>query len=202
MMLWRSFCAACLILLSVAGARADGHTHLSCVADHALKTTFDDGHVHNARAAAPASRFAIDIDFEHKTINGTYDAPSGQQFENASVTIGGYASKPASEHEAGYQDTISIDRISGTVVVTHRVEPPDDCAEHVASCRMSETTVIYRCTPGVSGFPTPIPRMIRWWERLRHSAVLARMRHVWRRLTTSVERHLAPIVVEPIAVDK
>src|SRR5262249_29438478 len=138
--------------------------------------------------------FLIDVDLEHKTINGIYDAPYGQRVEDASVSIGGYATKFATEHEPGYQDTISIDRLSGRAVVTHLHLPSSDFTARVgqaASCRMSVTTTTYRCSPAMTDFPTPIPRMMRLWERLHHSFQLTRMKRALRRWYTFMERQIS-----------
>ena len=178
-----------LLLLSGVSVHAENHIYLSCSHGHTVtKTTFEDGRV-RTKSGADASPFPIDVDLEHKTINGFYDAPHGQRFENGSVSIGGDTSKLSTEHEPGYQDTISIDRLSGTTIVTHRYLPSDDCIARlgrVPSCRMLETTTIYHCAPAASDFPTPIPRMVRSWERLSSSFSLARMRRVLRRLYTTV----------------
>ena len=178
-----------LLLLSGVSVHAENHVYLSCSHGHTVtKTTFEDGRV-RTKSGADASPFPIDVDLEHKTINGFYDAPHGQRFENGSVSIGGDTSKLSTEHEPGYQDTISIDRLSGTTIVTHRYLPSDDCIGRlgrVPSCRMLETTTIYHCAPAASDFPTPIPRMVRSWERLSSSFSLARMRRVLRRLYTTV----------------
>jgi hypothetical protein len=188
----RTLVAFLLLLLGVGAAHAESRIHLSCSRGHAVKRTmFEDGHVRTAKEeAAP---FAIDVDLEHKMINGFYDTPHGQQFENGSVTIGGIASKLSSDHEPGYQDTISIDRLSGTAIVTHRDQPADDCADGAGrACLTSETTTIYHCLPAEPGFPTPLPRMLRAWERFRHSFTLARMRRVLHRVHMSIERRIAP----------
>jgi hypothetical protein len=183
-----------LLLCSLASAHAENNIHLSCSHGHAVKkTTFQDGHVSTGQEDF-ASTFQIDVDLEHKTINGAYDAPDGQRLEDASVSIGGYASKFASEHEAGYQDTISIDRLSGRVVITHLYLPSGDCggrADGTPACRMSITTTVYHCLPAVTDFPTPIPRMMRLWERLHRSFHFARVKRVLSRWYTSMERHIS-----------
>ena len=205
MMRRRTLLASGLLLCIIVSAHADSHIYLSCSLGRVETTTFEDGHVRTRREKAPASGFLIDIDFEHKTINGTYDAPDGQRFENASVTIGGFAGKPASDHEAGYQDAISIDRLSGTATITHRYEPPDDCADRsdrVGSCSTWETTTIYHCLPAATDFPTPIPKMMRLWQRLRHSYLMSRVRRMWHRLTTSVERQSVKRQMSPSPTDK
>jgi len=188
---------ALLLLCGIGSAQAensDNHILLSCTPGHTVKkTTFEDGRVRTEKEKASALQ--IDVDLENKKINGRYEAPYGQRFENGSVTIGGYASKLATEHEAGYQDTISIDRLSGAVVVTHLHHPSDDCTERSGRtdvCRMSEATTTYHCAPAVGGFPTPIPKLLRVWERFHHSHFWARMRRAWHRLSTSVERQIWP----------
>jgi hypothetical protein len=186
---------AVLLLLGVASARAESHIVLSCSQAHTVKKTmFEDGHV-RTETENDSATFPIDVDFEHKTINGFYEAPHGQQFENGSVSIGGFATKLSTDHEPGYQDTISIDRLSGTAIVTHRYQPSDDCAERLGpapSCRTSDMTTIYHCAPAALDFPTPIPRMIRSFERLRRSHFLARMRRAWRRVYTVIDREMSP----------
>jgi hypothetical protein len=182
-----------LLLFGAVSAYAEDHIYLSCSDGHSVKKTiFEDGRTRSAVEAA-ASTFTIDVDLEQKKINGFYDAPHGQQIENGSITIGGYASKLSTEHESGYQDSISIDRLSGTAIVTHVYHPADDCADHPGndpSCRQLEIVTVYRCAPGASNFPTPIPRMMRSWERLRHFLTCARMRRALRRLYSSIERHI------------
>jgi hypothetical protein len=179
----RALVALLLLMLGTVSAHAEGHIYLSCSHGHAVtKTTLEDGRV-RTKTGAGASPFSVDVDLEHKTINGFYDVPHGQQFENGSVTIGGDATKLSTEHDPGYQDTISIDRLSGTTIVTHRYLPSDDCAgRRVPSCRMLETTTIYHCGPAATDFPTPIPRMMRSWERLNSAFSLARVRRALRRL--------------------
>jgi hypothetical protein len=185
----RTLVALLLLTFGTVSVHAENHIYLSCSHGHTVtKTTFEDGRV-RTKSGADASPFPIDVDLEHKTINGFYDAPHGQRFGNGSVSIGGDASKLSTEHEPGYQDTISIDRLSGTTIVTHRYLPSDDCIGRlgrVPSCRMLETTTIYHCAPAASDFPTPIPRMVRSWERLSSAFSLARMRRVLRRLYTTV----------------
>jgi hypothetical protein len=187
--------ALLLLALGVAAARAEDHVVLSCSHAHTVKRTmFEDGHVRTETENEP-STFSIDLDLEHKTINEFYEAPHGQQFENGSVSIGGFASKLSTDHESGYQDTISIDRLSGTAIVTHRYLPSDDCAERLGrapSCRTSDMTTTYRCAPAALDFPTPIPRLMRSFERLRRSHFLARMRRAWRRLYTVIDREMGP----------
>jgi hypothetical protein len=185
----RTLVASLLLTFGMVSVHAESHIYLSCShGQTATKTTFEDGHVHT-KSGADASPFPVDVDLEHKTINGFYDAPHGQRFENGSVSIGGDTSKLSTEHDPGYQDTISIDRLSGTTIVTHRYIPSDDCVGRlgrVPSCRMLETTTIYHCAPAAPGFPTPIPKMVRSWERLSSSFSLARMRRVLRRLYTGL----------------
>jgi len=187
---------ALFLLCGMGAAHAENgesRVQLSCAQGHSVKkTTFEDGHVRTERKVE-ASPLKIDVDLENKNINGFYEAPYGQRFENGSVTIGGFASKLATEHEPGYQDTISIDRLSGTVVVTHLHHPSDDCSDrsgHRDACRMSETTTTYRCAPAAADFPTPIPKMLRVWERFHRSHLWARMRRAWHRLSTAVERRI------------
>jgi hypothetical protein len=195
----RTLLASWLLLCGVVSAHAENHIYLSCSQGHtATKTTFEDGHVQTEREKA-ASTFPIDVDLDHKTINGVYDAPHGQQLEYASVGIGGHASKLASEHEPGYLDTISIDRFSGRATVRHAYFPPEDCVARLgnaASCRTSETTTVYRCMPAMTDFPTPIPKMTRAWERLRHSVRLARLKRTLWRWYTSMERRILPSEIE------
>ena len=191
---------ALLLLLFASGpVYADNHIYLYCSHGHKVKqTTSEDGHVRRD-AEKDATIFSIDVDLEQKTINGLYDAPYGQRLENGSVTIGGLATKTATEREPGYQDSISIDRLSGTAIVIHRYLPPDDCArsmDHVSPCRASETATTYHCAPAVANFPTPIPRMMRSFERLRRSASLARVRRALRRLYTSMELQILPSQVD------
>jgi hypothetical protein len=185
--------ALVLLTFSAVSAYAEDHIYLSCSDGHSVKKTiFEDGRTRSATEAA-ASPLTIDVDLEHKKINGFYDAPYGQQIENGSITIGGYASKLSTEHESGYQDSISIDRLSGTAIVTHVYHPADDCADHPGhdpSCRQLEIVTVYRCAPGASDFPTPIPKMMRSWKRLRHFLTWARMRRALRRLYSSIERHI------------
>jgi hypothetical protein len=180
-------------LFVAVSAYADDHIYMSCADGHSVKKTiFEDGRTRSTTEAT-ASSLTVDVDLEHKKINDFYDAPYGQQIENGSVNIGGYASKLATEHESGYQDSISIDRLSGTVIVTHVYHPADDCADHPGhdpSCSQLETTTVYRCAPAASGFPTPIPRMLRSWERLRHYLTWARMRRALRRIYSSIGRHI------------
>jgi hypothetical protein len=154
----------------------------------------EDGHVRTEREKSSAP-FAIDVDLEHKTINERYDAPAGQQLANGSVSIGGVATKMASEHEPGYQDSISIDRLSGTAIVMHLHDPPTDCVSrlgHVPSCLTSQTTTTYHCEPAATDFPDPVPRMLRVWHRLRRSHLVSETKHVLRRLYFAVERRLSP----------
>jgi hypothetical protein len=180
-------------LFVAVSAYADDHIYMSCADGHSVKKTiFEDGRTRSTTEAT-ASSLTVDVDLEHKKINDFYDAPYGQQIENGSVNIGGYASKLATEHESGYQDSISIDRLSGTVIVTHVYHPADDCADHPGhdpSCSQLETTTVYRCAPAASGFPTPIPRMLRSWERLRHYLTWPRMRRALRRIYSSIGRHI------------
>lgn len=189
----RTLFAVVLLLFGAISAHADDHIYLSCWDGHSVKKTiFEDGRIRSVTEGV-ASTLTIDVDLEHKKINDFYDAPYGQQIENGSVSIGGNSSKLSTEHESGYQDSISIDRLSGTAIVTHVYHPADDCTDHSGhdpSCHQSETITIYRCTPGVSDFPTPIPKMMRLWQRFRHSLTWARMRRVLRRLYYSVERHI------------
>jgi hypothetical protein len=189
----RTLFALLLFLFGAVPVYAEDHIYLSCSDGHSVKKTiFEDGHTQSAREQVD-SALTIDVDLEHKKINGFYDAPYGQQIENGSVSIGGIASKLSTEHEPGYQDSISIDRLSGTAIVTHVYHPADDCAEHSShdpSCRQLEIVTVYRCAPGASDFPTPIPRMMRSWERLRRSLTWARMRRALRRLYSSIERHI------------
>jgi hypothetical protein len=191
----RPLFALLLLPFALGSVHADDHIYLSCSHAHQVKkTTFEDGHVQR-KAEKDAATFAIDVDLEQKTINGFYDAPYGQRLENGSVTIGGLATKTATERESGYQDTISIDRLSGTAIVIHRYLPPDDCAggmDHGPSCRLSETTTTYRCVPAVAGFPTPIPRMMRSFERFRRSAFVVRVRRALRRAYTSMDLQAGP----------
>jgi hypothetical protein len=181
------------LLFFAVSAYAEDHIYMFCSDGHSVKKTiFEDGRTRSATEAA-ASALSVDVDLEHKKINGFYDAPYGQQIENGSVNIGGFASKLATEHESGYQDSISIDRLSGTTIVTHVYHPADDCADHPGqdpSCRQLEITTVYRCAPAASGFPTPIPRMLRSWERLRHYLTWTRMRRALRRIYSSIERHI------------
>src|SRR5262249_1233599 len=155
--------------------------HLLCSQGHTeRKITLEDGHVRTERES-PTVPFAIDIDLEHKTINETYDAPAGTQLGNASVSIGGVATKMASEHEPGYQDSLSIDRFSGTAIVTHLHDPPTDCVSrlgHVASCLMTQTTTTYHCEPAATDFPDPMPRMLKAWHRLRRSHLVSQTKRV------------------------
>jgi hypothetical protein len=183
----RTLVALLLLMFVATSAHAESHIYLSCSHGHTVKkTTFEDGRV-RTKTEADASLFPVDVDLEHKTINGVYDAPHGQRFENGSISIGGDATKLSTEHEPGYQDTISIDRLSGTTIVTHRYLPSDDCsARRVPSCRMLETTTIYHCVPAASDFPTPVPRMMRSWERLSNCFSVARMRRVLHRLYTGL----------------
>jgi hypothetical protein len=189
----RTLFALVPLLFIAVSAYAEDHIYMSCVGGHSVKKTiFEDGRTRSTTEAT-ASTLTIDVDLEHKKINDFYDAPYGQQIENGSVNVGGYASKLATEHDSGYQDSISIDRLSGTVIVTHVHHPSDDCADHPdheLSCRQLEITTVYRCAPAASGFPTPIPRMLRSWERLRHYLTWARMRRALRRIYSSIERHI------------
>lgn len=189
----RTLLALVLLLFGAVSTYADDHIYLSCRDGHSVKKTiFDDGRTRSVTEGV-ASTLTIDVDLEQKKINGFYDAPYGQKIENGSVSIGGYASKLSTEHEPGYQDSISIDRLSGTAIVTHVYHPADDCAHqpgHDPSCRQLETETIYRCTPAASDFPTPIPKMMRTWERLRNSLTCARMRRALRHLYHSIERHI------------
>jgi hypothetical protein len=173
-----------MLLLGATSGHAGSHVNLTCSqASMVKKTTLENGHVITEKKEIAAT-FPIDVDLEHKLINGIYDAPEGQRLEDASVSIGGFASKFASEHEAGYQDTISIDRLAGRATVTHLHLPASDCAarlDKAEDCRMSVTTTVYRCEPAVTGFPTPIPRMLRAWERLHHYHLLARIKRTVRR---------------------
>jgi hypothetical protein len=189
----RSLFALVPLLFVAVSAYAEDHIYMSCADGHSVKKTiFEDGRTRTTTEAT-ASTLTIDVDLEHKKINDFYDAPYGQQIENGSVNIGGYASKLATEHDSGYQDSISIDRLSGTAIVTHVYHPSDDCAEHPGhepSCLQLEITTVYRCAPAAAGFPTPIPRMLRSWERLRHYLTWARMRRALRRIYSSIERHI------------
>jgi hypothetical protein len=189
----RTLFALVVLLFGAVRAHAEDHIYLFCSDGHSVKkTVFEDGHVRSVTEKT-ASTLAIDVDLEHKKINDFYDAPHGQQIENGSVSIGGFASKLSTEHESGYQDTISIDRLSGTAIVTHLYNPSDDCADRLGrapSCRSLETITIYRCAPAASGFPTPIPRMTRAWQRLRSYLTWTRMRRALRRLYYSIEQHI------------
>jgi hypothetical protein len=182
-----------VLLFGAASVHAESHINLIC--SHARmvkKTTLENGRVLTENKELAAT-FPIDVDLEHKTINGVYDAPGGQRLEDASISIGGFASKFASEHDAGYQDTISIDRLSGRTSVTHLYLPAGDCAtrsEKAADCRMSVTTTVYRCLPAVADFPTPIPRMMRAWERLHHYLRLARIKQVMRHWYHAVKEQI------------
>ena len=190
----RMLLALWLLLCGGASALADNHIYLSCSHGHTTKkTTFADGHVRTEKEQV-ASTFSIDVDLDNKTINGDYSAPHGQQLENASVGIGGFVSKFPSEHEPGYQDTISIDRFSGRTTVTHRYFPSDDCAARLGnapSCRISETTTIYRCLPAMKDFPTPIPKLMHAWAKLRHYVRLARLKRTMWRWYTFMERQIS-----------
>jgi hypothetical protein len=189
----RTLFALLLPLFGTASGYADDHIYLSCWDGHSIKKTiFEDGRTRRVTEGV-ALTLGIDIDLEQKKINGFYDAPYGQQIENGSVSIGGFASKLSTARESGYQDSISIDRLSGTAIVTHVYHPADDCADHPGhdpACRQLETVTVYRCTQVASDFPTPIPKMMRIWERLHHSLTWARMRRVLRRLYSAVERHI------------
>jgi hypothetical protein len=190
----RTLFALVPLLFVAASAYAEDHIFMSCSGGHSVKKTiFEDGRTQSAAEAAASPTLTIDVDLENKKINGFYDAPYGQQIENGSVNIGGYASKLATEHESGYQDSISIDRLSGTAIVTHVFHPADDCADHPShdpSCLQLEIMTVYRCAPAASDFPTPIPRMLRSWERLRHYLTWTRMRRALRRIYSSIERHI------------
>jgi hypothetical protein len=184
-----------VLVLGVTSAHAESHINLTCTHGRATKkTTFADGQV-RTETSAVATTFLVDVDLEHKTINGTYDAPKGQQLANGSVTIGGLATKLASEHEPGFQDTISIDRLSGTTAVTHLYFPADDCETRlgqVAACRTSETLTIYRCLPALTDFPSPMAKMMRLWQRVHHAFHLASMKRAARHWYWAVRRRLSP----------
>ena len=146
---WRMPFALLVLLVGIVSVRAESHIKLACSQGQTeTKTTFADGHVQTQKERAPDT-FHIDVDLESKTINQFYENVQGQRLENGSVNIGGLATKPSTEHEPGYQDTISIDRLSGTAIVMHMAFPSDDCAVHLGrdapSCRTSKTTTIYRC---------------------------------------------------------
>jgi hypothetical protein len=148
--------ALLLLLVGVVSVRAESHIKLACSQGQTeTKTTFADGHVQTQKARAPDA-LHIDVDLESKTINRFYENVGGQRLEYGSVKIGGLATKPSTEHEPGYQDTISIDRLSGTAIVMHMAFPSDDCADRLGrdapSCRTSKTTTIYQCDGGTPRF--------------------------------------------------
>jgi hypothetical protein len=184
-----------VLLLGLTSAHADSHINLTCThGRQTKKTTFADGKV-RTETSAVTTIFLVDVDLEHKTINGTYDAPGGQQIANGSVTIGGLATRLASEHEPGFQDTIAIDRLSGTTTVTHLYFPADDCETRlgqVADCRTLETLTIYHCLPAMMGFPSPMAKVMRVWGKLHHAFQFASVKRVARRWYWAIRRHLSP----------
>jgi hypothetical protein len=165
--------ALLLLLFGVGSVRAESHIKLSCSHGHTeKKTTFADGHMQTQTENAPGA-FQIDVDLENKSINRFYENVGGQRLENGSVNIGGLATKQSTEHESGYQDTISIDRLSGTAIVMHMAFPSDDCADRLGrdapSCRTSKTTTIYQCDGAA-------PRFARASATLHVSATIALVR--------------------------
>jgi hypothetical protein len=192
-----------MLVFGATSAHAESHINLSCSHGRALKkTTLEDGHVRTEKQEVAAA-FLIDVDLEHKTINGVYDAPYGQRVEDGSVSIGGYASKSVSEHEPGYQDTISIDRLAGKTTVTHLYLPAGDCAaqhDKVSACRMFVTTTVYDCLPAMTDFPTPIPKMIHAWEIMHRYLRLARMKQMMRHWYTSAKQRFWRIEAEELGL--
>ena len=140
---------ACVALSSVPASAGD-HIYLSCV-PHSLETTtkFANGRVETEKELPLKVSFEIDVDLEHRFINGVnlpLEHSSALSFRGLETFVSG------SKYRSSWSTSMTIDMLTGWAWLSATWAMPRACSDEWKSnkgaCKEATSETVYQCEPG------------------------------------------------------
>jgi hypothetical protein len=142
------------VALSSASVFADEHVFLSCTPRSTDTTTkFADGRVETEKELPVKMSFPIDVDLEHRFINGV-DLPLDHS--NAVLFRGLEAFLADSKYRRSSYTSMTIDRLTGLASLSAAWMMPDACRDewkgNKGACKETSSETVYQCEPASPKF--------------------------------------------------
>jgi hypothetical protein len=137
------------VALSSVPAFAGNHIYLSCVPRSVETTTkFADGRVETEKELPVKMSFEIDVDLEHRFINGVnlpLDRSSGVLFRGLETVVAD------SKYRASWYTSMTIDRLTGLSSLSATWVMPHACRDewkgNKDACKEASSETVYQCEP-------------------------------------------------------